>query len=476
MVCPNCHAENADGSTFCKMCGKRMDGRIPCPACRHLNDDDAVYCNACGTRLDGEAPAGLRKATSAERSGMRFDWKKLLTLLGGICAMSAVFFSLLFVFFTGLKAEFSASFVSIADSFGLGNFTKKMTATTDLYYFFGEGYREVKAALDALPEYSEFYSTNSYVFVIFGTVVSAGLLIAVPVLAVLATVRFVNHLLGKTEKRAGTLACATYFAFLGGSLLLLALYNEHAEIGGSMLNYVMDYMDINSASPLCVKVGFNGATVAGLVLGGIFTGLYLATCIVLRGRQLLSKRIMTSTILTVVGTVFSILVIVFASGTISGFALTIGKVTLSYGTGETLSLRASGGLNPLSMLSALSSEFIAPEYAGKADKAQLLLLLAAGFSLIVIVLAVFNLVWRTREFERPRASLAFPIALAGAVIAHLVVGILAAKAFYPLVTRGDEDLVLTYASLILTLVFSVLSLLLSVAHFVALKLLPEQNE
>jgi hypothetical protein len=79
LTCPNCGAENRDGSPFCRMCAASLDAsslkagaanpfyqnpvaqaeaptQISCPACKTLNDSDWAFCQECGYKLAGARP------------------------------------------------------------------------------------------------------------------------------------------------------------------------------------------------------------------------------------------------------------------------------------------------------------------------------------------------------------------------------------------------------------------------------------
>jgi hypothetical protein len=79
LTCPNCGAENRDGSPFCRMCAASLDAsslkagaanpfyqnpvaqseaptQISCPACKTLNDSDWAFCQECGYKLVGARP------------------------------------------------------------------------------------------------------------------------------------------------------------------------------------------------------------------------------------------------------------------------------------------------------------------------------------------------------------------------------------------------------------------------------------
>lgn len=74
LTCPNCGAENKEGSPFCRMCAASLSNssakagaanpfyqnanaqaeaptQISCPACKTLNDTDWAFCQECGYKL-----------------------------------------------------------------------------------------------------------------------------------------------------------------------------------------------------------------------------------------------------------------------------------------------------------------------------------------------------------------------------------------------------------------------------------------
>jgi hypothetical protein len=79
LTCPNCGAENKEGSPFCRMCAASLDAsslkagaanpfyqnpvtqaeaptQISCPACKTLNDSDWAFCQECGYKLTAARP------------------------------------------------------------------------------------------------------------------------------------------------------------------------------------------------------------------------------------------------------------------------------------------------------------------------------------------------------------------------------------------------------------------------------------
>jgi hypothetical protein len=51
MICPNCGAENQQGTKFCSECGQKLGGKPKCPSCGTENEPGAKFCCDCGTKL-----------------------------------------------------------------------------------------------------------------------------------------------------------------------------------------------------------------------------------------------------------------------------------------------------------------------------------------------------------------------------------------------------------------------------------------
>ena len=65
MQCPQCHAENREGSRFCAECGASLAGA--CPDCGFANYPNAKFCGGCGKTLSApSAPETTRKREAAE--------------------------------------------------------------------------------------------------------------------------------------------------------------------------------------------------------------------------------------------------------------------------------------------------------------------------------------------------------------------------------------------------------------------------
>jgi len=70
MQCPQCRAENREGSRFCAECGASLASA--CPDCGFANYPGAKFCSGCGRALSDTAVSSTdsvleREAPEAER-------------------------------------------------------------------------------------------------------------------------------------------------------------------------------------------------------------------------------------------------------------------------------------------------------------------------------------------------------------------------------------------------------------------------
>ena len=195
MDCKFCGTENPDSAVFCKHCGKPMNGMFVCPVCGKESPADGAFCIYCGSRLAPQSAALAEEAAIAQAAPAQTFapqpeqtadkgkdktspalWQKALTYAGGACALFAALCAMIFVFCIGCAAEGRA----LSETFGIQGI--------NLYYYFGDVYRDLQDALDATFRPSDFYTATLYIQAICGTLVSAAAIITVPVLFVVTLV------------------------------------------------------------------------------------------------------------------------------------------------------------------------------------------------------------------------------------------------------------------------------------------------
>ncbi len=199
-----------------------------------------------------EYPAPEEREPSTEKPeeivGKTIDLAKLFKIVGGACAMAAVLFSLVFVFFVGNQCTLTGE---------VGTATGASVKLFDIYHFFGDYYRQLPDVFGSAT--NAFTNMNLVTFGVIMTLLCSVSLIAVIVLALLAALRFILNLLGKTEKSVTPLSVACYFTYLAFALSFNALTDDKTLQAGS----------------LSVITVLNGATIAGLILGAVFLAAHL---------------------------------------------------------------------------------------------------------------------------------------------------------------------------------------------------------
>ena len=232
MNCPFCGTANPDDSVFCKKCGRRMSGTVTCPACGAASPADGDFCTHCGARLNAPAPVPAEERPAA--------WRQILVTVGNALAVFAALASVIFLFCLG--CEMRNPLLPTLLWFDWGG--------TDIYYFFGEIYRDIyDVYTKSVPVFT---GVSGYSQAVIGTLLSAGMMISVCILFILTLVRFVRSFGEKKGRSVVAMAAKTYFLYLAFALLFLALHS-------------VTMLDGEARS----AVTLNGATIAGLIIGAV---------------------------------------------------------------------------------------------------------------------------------------------------------------------------------------------------------------
>lgn len=250
MKCVFCGTDNPDGARFCKKCGKRQDGMTTCPSCCKDTPADGDFCIYCGADLKGAAVsgAGLNKfasnsvgsgevgaypaaniressasaqycgAVNAVRETATADYAahgedrapfvaasvmRVLKVAAEAFAVLAALVGAIFVFFIG--NEVSADVSGATFGFGGG---------CDIFYFFGDVYKDIESVLESSGLGSQSFANYSYMTgAVAGTVCSALALAATVLLFIATVVMYVCKLLKLTQKSVTGLAAATFFSY-----------------------------------------------------------------------------------------------------------------------------------------------------------------------------------------------------------------------------------------------------------------------
>ena len=302
IICKHCNTENSDESVYCKQCGKRLDGLKPCPKCEKMVPDDAVFCNFCGARVEAASepvpqqakpqaatakqakqkpnarvvelapvsapvtapPQATANAPTGEITAENIGWRKILATIGTGFALLTSVISLIFVFLIGFSVSGSDAFEYVWQQMGMSG-----AGNVSIYDYFGKNYEDIQIILDnnrfsdaGLIFYVNHLKASLYINAVLGTVISAVTLLGVAALSIASIVKTAQKLAGKDVKHAEALSVATFITYVVGACSLLAL--NFLSASATTANEYGGRITVNGG------LNFNGASVAGLVLGSVF--------------------------------------------------------------------------------------------------------------------------------------------------------------------------------------------------------------
>lgn len=490
MLCKKCGKENFDDAVFCTSCGERIEHENTCPSCGKVVQEDAVYCNNCGKRLDGKnlcsscgelfvgnfcpkcgtsviantnsvsnAPVeskSPKKVVNNEKLNKIFDKTGTSILLFGVV------FALVFVFLIGFGVSIKTNISDVNDYYiEMISEEYGISAKSDIYYYFGQAYEDIDTLIEAMDlkngeKYQVDYTSPAlYITMVLGTVISAAVLLAVVVLAILAVVQLSRKLSGKDVKNAEKLAFASMLSYILGAILLYA--NSYVKLNITQKTY------LNKADYLNLSVDFNPATLAGIILCAIAMGLGLI-CYVIKNRKEYKKlNTLVPSALGLVSAVFAVIVTVFA---------TSGLFNLTQGSGSS-TIKLNSGISPylLQWATYLQTDLEANP-AAYAELCALMLM-----QVILATLAVVSIITQLNDLAKNKKPTAWCVNIATLVVSgfYMLEAITVRDQTLKTIFEGNLNLKFTVTASIIVFVFSILCLASSVAQRILPKVLPDND-
>ncbi len=366
MKCPYCGAENPEGATFCKSCGRRMDGMALCPNCQRLTPADGIFCIHCGSNRNAlplkiPTPASRvsspkkveRKEEAREETVFVPDESKAHKILGIVAfALSCltILVSVVFTFLIGATPQIGV---------GGGDYPTEV-AGFNLYYYFG----------DVFTLFNESASEATAMYGMVGPVMGT-LSVTLSLIGILVVLGFsVKAIVGYVQKKEESVtkyAALSYFVYLAAAVLF-------------MLNI---FTNVTSQG-VSIGLGLDGATIAGLVLGGVFLLANVVLDAVRRGivgdvRSYGLQSGLSSGLL-----VLGIVALAFVGGPL--FTIASGEIATSYGITEFFGLLLTFAARYYPLSADLWSEFVV-NYVGSLIMVILSLLCLIAFLVCFAFLA-----------------------------------------------------------------------------------------
>ncbi len=431
MICKHCGKENPEEAVFCCYCGKKADEPNHCPACGTVCPDDAAFCFACGTPLkERSAPDARETAEPCEKAtkpktDVIAKVRKAFDLSGGACLMTAVLFAFVFIFCMGLTATASSSYGSTA-------------ATSMLWEYFGSAYDDLATMLNSMNSYTSYFEAACYLPVVLSTVVCASSLVLVLVFTIISAVKYGKHF-KNPEIKYERYAIAAILSFILGAAAFLAINSATASLTSS-----------NN-----VSISYSGATLAGIILCGIFLGFYVASKIARIGKEFTKKQTISGFVCSMCAILFAVLVAAFTVSPAANIVVIDGRDSID----TALNFQAVNML--ISTIYSSPADGAMPEYF---DATYICSAMAQAVQLVLLVLAVVTLmkyIGGIGDNMKSRLNMSVPVFILAAV--YLVFTCLTIHFGTELLDDPSVSLSIVAAPIV-AVIFSALTLAASITH------------
>jgi len=285
-------------------------------------------------------------------------WRKTLSKISVILALSGAVLAFIFTFFIGESSNYNT--ISNASS----------STAKNIYFFFGKAYSEMNNVFNNYGSSLTDISKTAYtLYCVFGTLISITCLVLPIIFAILATVHSIKYLTGKSYNSPIRYCVYTVISFIGCAMLFATL------VCGSQSTH-------SSYQSISVTVTLNEATIAGIVLTLIALLSVISMTIIAKPREYFVKK--------------NVITLCFNAGKILLLAVSCAFVveTMSF----IISSNSSSGdirLNNMQILMLIVSMFSSPysynQYQSNANLALVFTIFSLLLNVAIIILLCISL-------------------------------------------------------------------------------------
>ncbi|MBQ8343163.1 MAG: zinc ribbon domain-containing protein [Clostridia bacterium] len=437
MDCKKCGTPAVEGAVYCHNCGERIDGKKPCPTCGKLNVQEYKFCIYCGERIDGKtvcktcgtehegrycSQCGARakfspKIAQKRRADNEKQYEKIMRIVALSCGLLSAFAAFVFMFFIGFEGERS------------------------IFYYFKDSFQELKEvkALLADSHFKGSVTALMYMDAITTCVIAAATMAGITTFFALTVTYSVFALLGKEK----------------GNPIKMTVYTAFCYILGTALLY-----PFGAGEAVGIKIGFNGATVAGLVICSV--GLAGATACTLANdwKRFTEKSFATRWICTGACVIFGVVAFLLVRG--AGAEILMSGISIVEG---------SPGLSGATILGVFAEVYYnKPILKDEMWAVSAFSMVGTVFVLAAIVFAFMALFRNIRNTvdKKNRNGMVWSIISFACAIGALVFTILLARQAKFIITTtelsyGSVDMKIKFAPVILATVFAFVNMGIAIA-------------
>lgn len=342
MKCEFCGAENPDGATFCKACGKRIDNKTQCPSCHKTVPADSGFCIYCGADISAKQAAAPASAPAAKpKVDIILKW------ISVACAYAVAVISLICIFFIGVSAS------------GYLPGGQQISGEITFTYFLSDAMSDV----DMFEQLLKTYEMDTYVVDIYSVPAATGLITFLALIIIQAV--FCSLTAANSTK-----------ALMGKKYKSPAIYALGAFLTNAMAVAFMAYYSSDLSYDL------NSASLASLTLGSILTAATLGCDFARRGKPSTDKAAITKY------STLSFSVIVFA--VIAGLC---SMASYSAKFVSTESMASSGKLSLRSLILSVAYSFAGSSRSSSLDNIAAYGCTAMALNSAIIIISLCTL-WK----------------------------------------------------------------------------------